>query len=269
MSSWDQVLPPPREWAVRDRIPLRQPWLLSGEGGTGKTILMLPLCVAAALGRHWIGSMPEEGPVIYLGAEDDEHELHRGLVDVVRHYDGATFSEVRDRLFVTSYAGKDATLARFDRNGRMEPTPLYHRLLEQARDISPKIIGLDTISDIFAGNESDRTQVSAFLGLLRALAMASGSAVIINSHPSLSSISSGTGLSGSIAWHNRAFAHVLQTSHHERQGRRYRSQPAGVGVQEEQLQPHQREHPVALEERRVRERAKHGIGGEDGLRPPG
>ena len=147
--------------------------------------------------------MPEEGPVIYLGAEDDGNELHRRLADIVHHYKGATFAELKDRLFVTSYAGKDAALARFDRHGRMEVTPLYQQLHKLACAIRPRIIGLDTVSDIFAGNENDRTQVSAFIGLLRGLAMASDSAVIINGHPSLTGISSGSGLSGTTAWHNR------------------------------------------------------------------
>jgi RecA-family ATPase len=203
MSTWDNCKPPPREWAVQNRIPLRQPSLLAGEGGVGKTILLLQLLCSTALENgHWIGMVPEPGHTIYLGAEDEADELWRRLYDIAEYYD-VKFADMRERLHVASYAGKDATLARFDRLGRMEPTPLYHRLHKGACDIRPKIIGLDTVSDIFAGNENDRTQVSAFLGLLRNLAMASNSAVIINTHPSLTGINTGTGTSGSTGWHNR------------------------------------------------------------------
>src|SRR6266446_483185 len=35
ISDWDTAAVPPREWAVQDRIPLRQVSLLSGEGAIG------------------------------------------------------------------------------------------------------------------------------------------------------------------------------------------------------------------------------------------
>jgi len=39
MTDWDAGAPPERPWAVRDRIPLRQPTLFSGEGATEKALL--------------------------------------------------------------------------------------------------------------------------------------------------------------------------------------------------------------------------------------
>jgi RecA-family ATPase len=201
VTAWDTLKPEPRRWAVQNHIPLRQPTLLSGAGGVGKSILLLQLLCSSVLSRDWIGLLPEAGPVIYLGAEDDEEELHRRIDAIVQH-SGERFEGMED-LHVTSYAGMDATLGRANRAGIIEPTPLFERLLEQASDIRPSMIGLDTVSDIFAGNENDRSQVSAFVGMMRRLAMASDSAVIINTHPSLTGISTGSGLSGSTGWHNR------------------------------------------------------------------
>jgi RecA-family ATPase len=176
--------------------------MISGEGGTGKSILLLQLCVATVLGCAWIDLQPEPGAALYLGAEDEADELRRRLTDVAHHYCGK-FSAMRDKLFITSYAGNDATLARFDRQNRIEPTTLYKRLLKQACDIHPKIIVLDTLSDIFAGNENDRVQTGAFLGLMRGLAITANCAVIISSHPSLQGMNSGSGLSGSTGWHGK------------------------------------------------------------------
>jgi hypothetical protein len=48
MTKWDAEPPPPRLWSVRDRIPLRQPTLFSGEGAIGKTLLALQLAAAHA-----------------------------------------------------------------------------------------------------------------------------------------------------------------------------------------------------------------------------
>jgi AAA domain len=53
---------PQREWGVRDLFPRRSPALLSGEGATGKTLLLLQLGVAHVLGRDWLGTLPEPGP---------------------------------------------------------------------------------------------------------------------------------------------------------------------------------------------------------------
>lgn len=54
-----------------------------------------------------------------------------------------------------------------------------------------------------------------FVGLLRNLAISANTAVVVCSHPSLTGINSGTGLSGSTAWHNsvraRAYMHAAIT----------------------------------------------------------
>lgn len=215
MSSWDDEAPPKREWAVLDRIPARQVTLFSGEGGLGKTILTLQLLCSTVLNRDWIGSLPEPGPCIYLGAEDEEDELHRRLAAIAAHYDEPFEEFIANGLYASSYAGKDMTLARFSRNGTIEPTLLYDRLHEQACDIRPAIVAVDTLSDIFAGSEIDRVQVSAFMGLMRKLAMDANCAVILNSHPSQAGTNSGTGTSGSTAWHGKARGRMYMRADNE------------------------------------------------------
>ena len=61
MSAWDHAPIPEREWAIRDRVPLKQAGLFSGEGGTGKSIIELMKDVAHVRGKDWLGSMPEPG----------------------------------------------------------------------------------------------------------------------------------------------------------------------------------------------------------------
>ena len=38
MSGWGSEPAPERKWAIKDRVPLNQAGLFSGEGGTGKSI---------------------------------------------------------------------------------------------------------------------------------------------------------------------------------------------------------------------------------------
>ncbi len=201
MSDWDTVPVPEREWAVRDRIPLRQVSLFSGEGSIGKSVALLQLSAAHVLAKDWLGTMPEPGPALYLGAEDAADEVHRRIAAIAAHY-GARISELVGHLHLLDFAGQDAILGRADRNGLVHPTKIFAQLKEAACDIRPKLISLDTAADIFAGNESDRAQVRQFIGQLRGMAIAANSPLVIASHPSLTGINTGTGLSGSTAWHN-------------------------------------------------------------------
>jgi RecA-family ATPase len=176
--------------------------LFSGEGGTGKSIIELTKNVAHVLGKDWLGSLPEIGPAFYLGAEDDVDELHIRLAAIASHY-GATFKEIIEGgLYVLCLLGQDATLcAANPKTGKVETTALYRQIYEAAGDIKPKNISIDTLSRAFAGNEIDRTQVYAFASYMQALAMVAGGSVTVLSHPSLAGIASGTGISGSTAWH--------------------------------------------------------------------
>ena len=213
MSFWDAIPVPPRKWAVRDRVPVDQVTLFSGEGGSGKSIVELQLCCAHALERDWFGSLPEPGPVIYQGCEDTKDELHRRLSSICTHYD-VQFSQLRNgglNIFTTVEA--DGLLGVPNRSGQIEPTRLYNRLLEAAKDIRPKHIGIDTSADVFGGSEIDRGQVRQFVSLLPKLAIAAdGGSVVLLSHPSLTGITSGTGLSGSTAWHNSVRSRFYLTS---------------------------------------------------------
>ena len=61
---------------------------------------------------------------------------------------------------------------------------------------------LDSVHDLFGGNENSRPQARQFINGLRRLAIDIDGAVILTAHPSLSGLSSGSGLSGSTAWNN-------------------------------------------------------------------
>jgi RecA-family ATPase len=201
MSNWDNEPKPEREWAIPERVPLNQAGLFSGEGGAGKSIIEMMKDVAHVAAKDWLGSLPAHGPAIYLGAEDDEKEIHIRFYDIASHY-GVTFKELIDGgLHVLCKLGQDATLCTLTRSGRVETTDLYRQIYEAAGDIKPKNISIDTLSRAFAGNEIDRVQVYAFAMHMQALAMVARGSVTVLSHPSLQGIASGSGISGSTAWH--------------------------------------------------------------------
>ena len=211
-TGWDSEPCPQREWAVLERIPLRQVTLFSGEGAIGKSILELMLGVAHVTAKDWLGSLPEPGGAFYFGCEDDEREQRIRLTAIAEHYE-TTFDELRANGFrFKSLSGEDAILGAPDRSGIIRPTILFDQLFEQAGDLKPKHIGIDTSADVFAGNEIDRAQVRQFISLLKRLAIVSNGSVVLLSHPSLTGINSGSGISGSTAWHNSVRSRFYMTA---------------------------------------------------------
>ena len=53
---------------------MRNVTLLSGEGAIGKSIFLMQLSGADVLGKDWIGTLPEPGPVLYVSCEEDDDE---------------------------------------------------------------------------------------------------------------------------------------------------------------------------------------------------
>jgi hypothetical protein len=146
MSKWDTEPVPERKWAIKDRVPLNQAGLFSGEGGAGKSIIELMKDVAHVSGRDWLGSLPEIGPAFYMGAEDDKDELHIRLAAIAAHHQ-TTFAQLIEGLHVLCLLGQDATLcAANPRTGKVETTALYKQIYEAAGDIKPKNISIDTLS---------------------------------------------------------------------------------------------------------------------------
>lgn len=193
---------PPRDWHVPDLIPAGVVTTLNGDGGTGKSLVALQLAVATALGRRWLGMDVAQGTALFISAEDDKDEMHRRLDDVAKA-EGISLAAIPN-LICRSLAGKDALLAVPSpfKGDTMTETPLFQRLDSWLSKHRPALTVLDTLADLFGGNEVNRAQARQFIGMLRGLCLRHGTTVVLLAHPSLSGMSSGTGSSGSTAWNN-------------------------------------------------------------------
>lgn len=192
--------PPSREWLVQDMIPAHNVTLLGGDGGTGKSLLALQLAVAVAAGRFWLNSLPLGGPALFISAEDDTAELHRRL-SAIAGTENIALDNLR-QLTLASLAGVNALLATLTKTGILQPTPLYQSIDAKIATERPKLVVLDTLADLYPGNENDRAQARQFIGLLRRLAIHHQCAVLLLAHPSLSGMATGAGTSGSTGWNN-------------------------------------------------------------------
>ncbi|WP_187148026.1 AAA family ATPase [Nitrobacter winogradskyi] len=192
---------PPRRWHVRDWIPAETVTLLYGDGGTGKSLIALQLLASTALGRPWLGRVVEKGACLFVTAEDSRDEVHRRLADIAREH-SVPLSKMTD-LHIVSLAGEDAILAAPDgRSSILIPTALFAALEAQCIALRPTFVVLDTLADLFGGNEIDRSQARQFIGLLRGLALKYDITILLLAHPSVSGMTRGTGSSGSTGWNN-------------------------------------------------------------------
>lgn len=191
---------PFRPFHVERLIPARTVTLLGGDGGTGKSLLALQLAVATVIGAPWVGHELEKGPVIYVGAEDDLDEIHRRLDAIAK--DLSVSLDRLDDLKIVPLAGCDAILATPARGGIIAPTTLWRQIDDFTAEARPRLVVFDTLADLFGGDENIRAQARQFVGMLRGLAIRHNTTALLLAHPSLSGISSGSGLSGSTAWSN-------------------------------------------------------------------
>jgi KaiC/GvpD/RAD55 family RecA-like ATPase len=185
-------------------LPMRNVTLLGGDGGTGKSLLALQLALACCTAiPRWIGMEVTPGPVLYVSCEDNEAEIHRRVREICAAEEGSDIEAIRGRLFVVDMSKEDATLAvERQRSGLVEPTAFYRKLMQLIADTLPVLVVLDTLADVYSGNENSRPAVRHFLSLLRRPALDFDLVMLLLGHPSITGRASGTGESGSTAWNN-------------------------------------------------------------------
>ena len=98
--------------------------------------------------------------------------------------------------------GLDNLLNGPTRDEGLQPTELYGRLMNLAVGFGAQLVIIDSLHDVFGGNENYRGDARQFIGLLRQLATEIDGAVVLTAHPSLSGRNTGTGEAGSTAWNN-------------------------------------------------------------------
>ena len=191
----------PRQWIVEDLIPDANLTLLTGEGGVGKSTLATQLAAAMQIDCEWLGMRVTQGGVLFVGTEDERKDIKFSLSAILKaeNKSVAHCSE----LHILSLADRDACLttapAKF---AAIEATPLWHALDREIDRLAPRLVVFDALADLFGGEENARRHVRGFIVLLKRLAIMKKFAVILVAHPSLSGVSSGSGLSGSTDWHN-------------------------------------------------------------------
>lgn len=198
-ADWAGVDLPTREWICGDVIPRGTSTLLTGLGGTGKSLLAVQLAVACAGGAEWLGRPVARVPVVALLCEDDGPEVHRRIFAIASGL-GVSLGDLGELLVAFGSAVDPTLFEALDG----APTGRWLPRLAEIEGLVDRhgagVLVVDTLGDVFAGNENARRHVREFLAGLNRIAARHNCAVIVVAHPSKKSVENGAGFSGSTAW---------------------------------------------------------------------
>lgn len=195
---------PPRRWFIQDWLAADEGYtvLFSGRGGTGKSCLALDLMHSLATGEPFAGqAVLRRGRTMLVSCEDSEEELARRIHRRSR-LDQRPVPPGVARVWCR--LGHDNILCAPDRRGILREAPFMAELRARGREhfgTEGGVLILDTLADMYAGNENDRSQVSQFVKHhLNKLGAELGVAIVVLAHPSKLPSATGQGFSGSTAW---------------------------------------------------------------------
>ncbi len=206
--------PPARKWIVQDWLPQGEVSSLYGDGGQGKTLLAEQLGFCVSRGLPFLGLLTAKMPVFAALAEDDRDEVHRRLSAIRKAYSSPPKEESYFRIF--AFPSENYILAKASGEGRLVKGPFYDLLVSFLEEMpeGPKFLILDTLADMFDGNENIRNQANRFIkNVLRGLCAKYETTILMLAHPSRSGMAAEDNLSGSTAWNNAVRNRITLTSH--------------------------------------------------------
>jgi RecA-family ATPase len=205
LALWASTAPTPKAFYMAPYIPRDDVVIVTGDGGTNKSTLALQISVCAAAGKPFLGMDVAPGAALYVTAEDDNRENHWRLAKIAQAV-GTTIGQVADRLHIVSLRGRlNNELATFDSDAKLRPAPAYALLRATIEKTGAKLVTLDNVAHLFAGNENDRSHVTAFINLLYQLCGDLGVTILLIAHRN----KNGDTYSGSTAWLNAVRSQIL------------------------------------------------------------
>jgi RecA-family ATPase len=215
-ADWADGDPPEREWLVEGLIPMGTVTFLSGDGGLGKTLLGQQLVMAAALGSTWCGKPVQQTASVAMFCEDRIDEIRRRAMRITEAFNVARDDpRLKDAHFFCR-VGENNSLMRSawhgDHHAGYHLTDLYRELRAFARERQARLVLIDSLHDVFIGNENFRPEARAFVQAMANIAGRINGAVVVLAHPSLNGLDRGSGTSGSTAWNNAVRSRLYLTA---------------------------------------------------------
>ncbi|WP_298809555.1 AAA family ATPase [uncultured Sphingomonas sp.] len=198
LAAWARSKASPTPFYMAGYIPAGEVTLLTGAGGGNKSTFGQQLSTCSAAGLAMLGVDVMQGSTLYITAEDDPDRLHWMQEHICRAL-GVDMASLAGKLHLASIRGRlNNELATFDADGRLKPQEAFQLVRSTIEATGARLIVLDNVAHLFAGNENDRAQVTAFVNLLYVLCRELGVTIVLIAHKN----KAGDSYSGSTAWLN-------------------------------------------------------------------
>ena len=199
VGSWEGVTLPEREWVVPGWILPRAVTLISGAGGTGKSLLIQQWLSAIALGDGFMGTRGTAPvPALYVNCEDDAEELQRRQAAIAKTFN-RRMASYAGQLHLVARLGMDNPIGVIGDDGKFKPNQFFDDIRDAALLVGAKVIALDNAMQLYVGNLNDPREVTVFCNALTRLAIETGAAVILAGHVAKAQ---GSEFAGTMAWEN-------------------------------------------------------------------
>lgn len=205
LALWDTIQAKPKPFIMPGFVPAGEVTLATGAGGGNKSTFGQQLATCCAAGVPMLGVDVARGTALYLTAEDDDDRLHWMQEHICKAL-GVRMADLAGKLHLGSLRGRLSNeLATFDAEGRLRPSGAFAILKATIDQTGANLIVLDNAAHLFAGNENDRQQVTAFVNLLYSLCRDRGVTIILVAHTN----KAGDTYSGSTAWLNAVRSQIV------------------------------------------------------------
>lgn len=207
LALWSCTAPTPKPFLMRGFVPAGELTLATGAGGANKSTFGQQLATCVAAGVPMLGMDVMAGKALYITAEDDDDRLHWMQAHICRSLN-VSMADLADKLHISSLRGRLGNeLATFDHEGKLRPAKSFNILKATIEATGADLIVLDNAAHLFAGNENDRQQVTAFVNLLYSLCRGLGVTIILVAHAN----KAGDTYSGSTAWLNAVRSQIVMS----------------------------------------------------------
>lgn len=204
LCAWSRTTAEPKSFVMPGFIPAQELTLATGAGGANKSTFGQQLVTCCAAGVPLLGVDVRKMPALYLTAEDDEERLH-WMQDHICRAVGVKMAGLDGMLHLGSLRGRLGNeLATFE-TGRAVLTKTFAMLRATIEQSRAELVVLDNAAHLFAGNENDRQQVTAFVNALYSLCRDLGVTIVLVAHTN----KAGDSYSGSTAWLNAVRSQIV------------------------------------------------------------